>query len=165
LRYPPFFGSDYDEQRAYAACGKIAISWGPIELAVEGLVVLMRNCQDPNMKWEFPVSYSRKVRELKERLKADPRFLGFRDAIRPLLVEAGGLHEFRAIIVHSICQGQGIDGTLTFGMSDQRRGVAYTAKHYSIDEIEAKAQAMRTLREKLDEVYTSLRASPLRKIS
>lgn len=147
------------EERTYAACGKVAVRWGPIELLIEFMLVNLRHRQRP-LERGFPVSFSRKIYELKDRLK-DAGMNDTADALRPLLSRAKALHKIRTNIVHSYFQGQRLDGRLMFGRSDQNRGVAYTEKgsDYLVDDVEKTALDLVVLHDEIEPIALSVLAS------
>jgi hypothetical protein len=158
MSHPPFFASDEEADRAYIACDRLALNWGPVELQIEGLLVLMRNRV---REWPpFPVSFSVKTSELKDRMKADARLADFVLRIHPLLVEAAELHAFRTKVVHAFCQGTNLNGELMFGRSDQKRGVAYTESRFPIRTVEKKADTLESLYQRLAPFYDELRMLP-----
>jgi hypothetical protein len=156
-KFPPFFASDDEATRAYIACGKIALNWGPIELAIEGFVILLRHRHRALVSDEMPLIFSRKVKSAKALLKLDPANADILDAIRPLLGRAKELHAIRVDVVHCLCQGTNLDGEMMFGKSDQKRGVAYTETRHTIAQIESAADDMRSLRAALEPLFTTLR--------
>ena len=88
----PFHGDVESANKAYIACGKVAMFWGPVELAVELIVVMLRNRQKAPTRSgafiDFPVSFERKKREIKDRLKDDKALFGdIREPVSRLLRE------------------------------------------------------------------------------
>ena len=155
----PSFLSDEAEQRTYIACGKVAVRWGPIELLIEFMLVNLRHRQRP-VERGFPISFSRKTEELKDRLK-EAGLNDTADALRPLISRAKMLHQIRTNIVHSYFQGQRLDGRLMFGRSDQSRGIAYTEKgsDYLVDDVEKAALDMVILHDELEPIALSVRTA------
>jgi hypothetical protein len=143
----PDFGNNENSNRIYAACGRVALHWGRVELVLEHLILKLRWHQnhqnhDGRKYHDFPVSFSKKVREIKDRLKDDDDYSQINDSFRALLQEAKTIHELRVCLVHSICQGINVDGKIIFGKSNQRKGVAYTERLISEEEISMAAQRM-----------------------
>jgi hypothetical protein len=159
LNPDPSFLTKEAKERTYHACGKIALNWGPIEMLIEFMLVNLRHRQRPAERG-FPISFSRKIDELKDRLKREG-MTDVADTLRPLLARAKALHVLRTHVVHSYFQGQRLDGRLMFGRSDQKRGVAYTERNsnYSIDEIEQAARDFVALHDELEPIALSVRAS------
>ena len=157
MGFPPIFASNEEASRAYMACGMAVLNWGPIELDLEGFLIILRNMtkQDTDT---FPREFLRKLDEIKRLLRTDARFSGIADDLRPVLGRSKELHTIRTDVVHSICQGTNLEGFLIFGKSNQRKGIAYSETRHSILEIEAAAQEMRLLRERLEKPFQSLRA-------
>ena len=75
--HDPFHGDVESANKAYIACGKVAMFWGPVEMAVELIVVMLRNRQHAPVKdyafVDFPVSFGKKKDEIKQRLKGPLR--------------------------------------------------------------------------------------------
>jgi hypothetical protein len=148
----PSFISEKDQAEGYHAIGRFAVFWGPVELLIENMIVMLRHRQrlpEPE-PWVFPVSFSKKTEELKDRLKAETEIEEMRDALRPMLGRAKELHAMRVHIVHSYFQGQHLNGKLMFGRSDQKRGVSYTEARYSIDEIRKATAEMIALHDHME---------------
>lgn len=131
----PQFLSGEEEDLGYRAIARLALFWGPIELQIEGLIILLRNLHGETDQ-SFPVSFSKKVDELKDRLRREPALEDMRTRLRPYIGRAKELHAIRTNVVHSYFQGQHIDGSLMFGRSDQKRGVAFTSNNYQRAELE-----------------------------
>ncbi len=131
----PEFLSAEDEARAYRAIARVALYWGPVELQIEGFLIVLRT----RLKADgpFPISFSRKIDEAKDLLKADPELSEARSYLGPLFSKAKTLHHIRTHVVHCYFQGQHIDGKLAFGRSDQRAGMAYREDRYTIDQLES----------------------------
>ena len=146
MRFPPFFASDEEADRAYIACGKVALNWGPIELHLEAAIVSMRYLLGVRRDEKLPVSFSKKSDELKLLLRG---FEPISDAYRLLLTEAKRVHGIRSKIVHSLCQGTNLEGELMFGHSSPKEGWGYTELKLTIPEVEKLAADMRELRESL----------------
>ena len=157
MNFLPIFSSENEAHRAYIACGKIALNWGPIELAIEGFVILLRHRHRATVTNKMPLTFSRKVKDAKYLLKLNPANGDILDLIRPLLGRAKELHAIRVDIVHCICQGTDLNGHMIFGKSDQKRGVAYTETRYTIVQIESAAADMRSVRAALEPLFTTLR--------
>jgi hypothetical protein len=143
----PEFLSAEDEARAYRAIARVALYWGPIELQIEGFLIILRI----RLKTDgpFPASFSRKIAEAKDHLKNDPELAAARDYLRPLMSRAKELHRLRTHVVHCYFQGQYIDGRLGFGRSDQKIGVAYREDRYSIKQLENACEKMIELHDKM----------------
>jgi hypothetical protein len=151
------FPSEQEATRAYIACGKVALNWGPVELALENiLVVLRRRAGTSDKIW--PNGWGHKIKDIKAALARDPSAKAATSGLTPLITSAKKLHELRSNVVHCLCQGSIASGELVFGSSDQRRGVAYTETKLTIAQIEAAADEMRVLREKIIDVLQRLRA-------
>ena len=160
MGFPPIFASEEEAIRAYIACGKIALNWGPVELAIESFVILLRHRHRAVVVEEFPLIFSRKAKAVKHLLKLDPANSDILDLVRPLLGRAKELHKIRVDIVHCICQGTDLNGVMMFGKSDQKRGVSYTETRYTISQIDGAADEMRSVRAALEPLFTTLRTRP-----
>lgn len=125
---------------------------------MEGLLMVTRNRIGAVVA--FPLGFRKKRAALKGLLKADPVYLPILDHLRRLLGQAKVLHTLRCWVVHSICQGTDIHGNVMFGTSAQARGVAYTSKLFTLEELERAADDMRALREELEKAFDVLRAIP-----
>ena len=119
MGFPPIFASEEEAIRAYIACGKIALNWGPVELAIESFIILLRQRHRAAAGDEFPLNFIRKVKAAKHLLKLDPANSDVLDLVRPLFGRAKELHKIRVDIVHCICQGTDLNGVMMFGKSDQ----------------------------------------------
>jgi hypothetical protein len=163
IKYPPNFASDEEAARVYTVCGKIAISWGPVEMGVEGLLILARRHRNMSHA-PFPYSFKKKVTILKSLLRDDARLVPALDFIRPTLGRALTLHHLRSWVVHSICQGTNLSGDVMFGMSDQRRKVrptSYTATAIPAGELESAVVEMRNMPPVIFECHVMLRSVPM----
>ena len=150
----PRFLSERDESQSYRAIARVALFWGPVELQLEGILTLLRARHKAN--GPFPASFSRKVDELKDRLKAEDALSELRAFMRPNLSEAKRLHIIRVHVVHSYFQGQLGNGKLLFGRSENKAGVAYRESRYSIAELEAATCAMIAVHNELAKVRIPL---------
>lgn len=161
MSFPPIFASDAEATRTYVACGKAAIKWGPIELAIESLLIKLRQLQPNAAKKErFPLQFGRKIAHLRDLMKLDPEYEPIQAVIEPLLENAQRLHAIRTDIVHSLCQGTSIYGEIIFGKSDHRRKdrpVSYTETRYTINDIENAGDAMDQLQVALISQFIALR--------
>ena len=157
MGFPPAFASEEEATRAYIACGKVALNWGPVELAIESFVILLRHRHRATASSEFPLIFSRKVKTAKHLLKLDPANADLLDLARPLFGRAKELHALRVDVVHCICQGTDLNGTMIFGRSDQKRGVSYTETRHSIAQIETSADEMCSLQDSLRAIFSTLR--------
>ena len=153
-RNPDFLSAE-EEGRGYRAVARLALFWGPIELLIEHMIVSLRNLHGETDQ-SFPVSFSRKVDELKDRFKPEPELEDFRKGLTPLLGRSKELHTMRTHVVHSYFQGQDIDGRLMFGRSDQKRGVCYTEARYTPDELNAATDEMMDIHDKLEPMALDL---------
>ena len=102
--HDPFHGDVESANKAYIACGKVAMFWGPVEMAVELIVVMLRNRQHAPVKdyafVDFPVSFGKKKDEIKQRLKDDKALFGdIRTPVSKLLTEAADIHSRRFVLV------------------------------------------------------------------
>jgi hypothetical protein len=162
MMWDPFHGDVEAANKAYIACGKVAIHWGHLELTVEALIVILRNrqkapsTQDGRAFVDFPVSFSKKRNEIKDRMKADPIFHDLVPQAVKLLGEAAQLHDVRVIITHSVCQGVMLNGQLMFTHSDQKRGVSATSKYLTFKRIDAASARMRTLQVELEKLHVEM---------
>ena len=157
MNFPPFFNSEGEAARAYMACGKIALNWGPVELEIESFLIKLRHNHRATVTERMPLEFGRKVRALKDMMKLDPAHAGLLDLLRPWLGKAKELHHIRTDVVHCICQGTDIDGVLIFGKSDQKRGVAYTETKYTVQALERASDEMRQVRWEMEPIFQSLR--------
>jgi len=160
ILWDPFHGDEETANKAYIACGKVAIHWGHLELTIEALIVLLRNRQKAPVKGpafvDFPVSFSKKRNEVKDRMKADPIFQDMAPRVIAMLSEAAQLHDVRVTITHSVCQGVLLNGKLMFTHSDQKRGIAATSKTLTFKRINDAALRMRTLQKELSDVHVEM---------
>jgi hypothetical protein len=162
LLHDPFHGDVESANEAYIACGKIATSWGPVELSVELIILMLRNRQKAPVVGhafvDFPVSFSKKANEIKDRLKDDDALFGdLRPRASRLLGEAAQIHQRRTIVCHSYCQGFTLRGDLQFTRSDQKRGVSATSVCLSLKQLETDFNRMRTLSGDLDQIAFEIR--------
>lgn len=165
MSYLPFFSSDDEATPAYIACGKIALNWGPIELAIESLLIKLRQLQPKAAaKLWFPLPFGHKIDHLRDLMKLDAAYATIQAAVELLLVKAEALHTQRTDIVHSRCQGTNLSGEIIFGKSDHRRKrvppVSYTETQYTIEQIENAADEMLQLQTALISQFTALRTLP-----
>lgn len=158
LDFPPIFASDEQATRVYIACGKLALNWGPVELAIEGFLIFLRHLHKSKDKMPRPFKIT--VGRVEELIKKEPQHILLAEALAPLLEKAKNLHIIRTDIMQSICQGTNINDEIIFGKSDQKRGVAYTETRYSIAQLETAAEEMRSLRAAFEPVFTALRVMP-----
>ena len=156
----PIFRDEDEANAAYIACGKLAIYWGHVELAMESIILILRNRQRAPVVGrafvDFPVSFSKKKREIKARMKSDPLFADQRNQTSATLANATAAHEVRVIVMHSICQGTNLKGDLMFGHSDQKRGVSYTPKTLSLKRINAASDLMLALQVDLAAMFSEM---------
>ena len=157
MNFPPIFASEEEATRAYIACGKVALNWGPVELAVESFVILLRHRHRDVEVDEFPLIFSRKVKAAKRLLKLNVANSDLLDLARPLFGRAKELHSIRVDVVHSLCQGTDLNGVMRFGKSDQKRGVSYTEARHTIAQINDAADEMRSVRASIDAIFSTLR--------
>ena len=157
MAFPPKFASGDEATRAYIACGKVALNWGPVELAIESFVIFLRHQNRATVTSEFPLIFSRKVKAAKHLLKIDPANADLLDLARPLLGRAKELHALRVDVVHCVCQGTDQSGDMKFGRSDQKRGVSYMETRHSIAQIEAAADEMCSICVSLHGIFSTLR--------
>ncbi len=151
------FQSQEDEKRGYRAIARVALYWGPVEFQVEGMLTLLRarhQSQGP-----FPASFSRKVDELKDHLKAEEILGEIHAFLRPHLSEAKRLHQIRGHIVHSYFQGQLSNGKLIFGRSELKNGIVYRQSRYSIPELEKATMEMMAVHNELAKIRMPLNRS------
>ena len=141
--HKPKFRSQEEEQRFYIAAGQIAVHWGPIELAIENHIIILRNklgygIVKGKKDWDrqFPVSFAKKLDELRLHLKSKSLLAPSNQYLRPLLTRCSELHGIRGLVLHSICQGTNLKGKVIFGFSDQKRLLAYTQKEVTISLLE-----------------------------
>jgi hypothetical protein len=132
----PIFLSEEDEIAGYRAIARVALFWGPVELLIEGYLVHLRLLHGEGDE-PFLVSFSKKVRDLKDKLKKEPQLTDVHNRLRPLLGRAVELHNVRTNVVHCYFQGQTLDRKLIFGRSDQKRGVSYTDNRYTIEYLDS----------------------------
>ena len=153
-RNPHFLSAD-EEERGYRAVARFALFWGPIELLIEHMIVSLRNLHgetDP----PFPVSFSKKVDELKDRLKREPELREFREKLTPSLGRSKELHTMRTHVVHSYFQGQDAEGRLMFGRSDQKRGMCYTEARYTPDQLIDATEEMLDIHDQVEPMTSEL---------
>ncbi|MDO8352195.1 MAG: hypothetical protein Q7T14_01925 [Aestuariivirga sp.] len=165
----PIFRSPEESTQMYVLCGRIALYWGPVELGIEGLLVRLRNnlkygISKNSFLWSipFPISFSRKVSEIKVHLKSSPKYAEIELELLPLLSRCKWIHDIRTHVVHSICQGTNLDGKLMFGRSDQNKGKSYTEKQFGPEELENVAIEMLHLVDKLNDMFNRLSNPALR---
>ena len=160
MEFPPIFASEEEATRAYMACGKVALNWGPVELAIENFVILLRHLYRADVTEKFPLPFSQKLKAAEKLLNLDTANREILDLVRPLFDSAKELHKIRVDIVHSICQGTDLNGVLIFGKSDQKRRVSYTETRYTISQIDVAAEDMRSVRASLELAFSTLRMRP-----
>jgi hypothetical protein len=153
----PIFRDKEQGTRAYIAFGSIAIYWGPIELAIEFHILMLRNklkygVSKDRKKWDipFPLAFGKKVDELKLHLKSRPGLKDAANYLSPILAECKALHKVRVAVVHSLCNGTNLAGNVMFLLSDQKNSRMSRSIEYSIDELETAAEKMLEIAEKLD---------------
>ena len=156
MDFLPIFASKEEANRAYIACGKVALNWGPVELMIESFLIKLRNIHQATDIDLMPLGFGRKVKQTKVLMKLDPAHAGLLDLLRPLLGKAKELHAIRTDVVHGICQGTDINGVLMFGKSEHKRGVAYTQTRYTLEQIEQAAEAMRQVQSEMEVIFGSL---------
>lgn len=162
LNWDPFQGDVDLATKAYTTCGKVAIWLGPVELAIEVIVLMLRNRQKaPTQDYafvDFPVSFARKSDEIKDRLKKDAALFGeIRARTSKLLGEAAQIHRRRTIVCHSRCQGVNLRGELHFTRSDHKRGVSSGPEYLSFQQLDADVKRMRTLALEFEKIATDIR--------
>lgn len=150
---------DDGRERGYIACGKITTGWGPVELAIEMVIVILRNRQKAPVEnhafVDFPVSFSRKAREIRDRLRDDRAvFEDLRPHVVRLLAEATQIHARRDLICHSDFQGVTGEGgsELIFCHSEQKRGFSAVWKHLTFDQMEADFKRMPELADEFGKI-------------
>lgn len=157
----PIFRDRDEEAAAYAAVGKLAVGWGPVEMTIENLLVLMLNRQRAPTQGGafvgFPVSYTKKRDQLKDALRDDPAVADIRAVVGPLLTEATAIHKFRIIAVHGFCQGTTAEGDLMYGVSDQKTGFAYRPHTLRMTDIRRHGDRLPVLHSELGEAHSALR--------
>ena len=142
-RNPHFLNAE-EEEGGYRAIARFALFWGPVELLVEFMIVSLRNLHGET-DGSFPVSYSKKLKELKDRLKREPDLADFRNRLRPLLGRSKELHNMRTHVVHSYFQGQDIRRRLLFGRSNQKIGVCYTEARYTPEQLNSATEELQDI--------------------
>jgi hypothetical protein len=162
LPHDPFHGDVESANRAYIACGKVAIWWGPVELAIEMILIMLRNRQKApaigHAFVDFPVSLSRKTDEIKARLKDDDAlYRDLRQHTSSLLGEAAQIHARRTIVCHSLCQGINLKDELHFTRSNQKRGFSATSEYLTFKQLEKDVVRMRTLPPEFEKIATEIR--------
>lgn len=141
---------EYEDVAAkiYSACGRLAINWGQLEVIVDITIVHLRNRQrHPSVGFkypDFPVSFSKKCDEIKDRLKNDPDLADLRAPMTMFLSEAKTLHNLRVTVVHGNCEGLQ-DGKVRFMVSDMHKFGGWRTKRHPLAEIERSADRMLTL--------------------
>lgn len=151
----PYFLSREEEDRGYRAVARLTLFWGPVELQIEGLIVLLRNLHGETEQ-TFPVSFSKKADELSDRLKREPELRDFRERLVVHTGRSKELHLMRTHIVHSYFQGQNLDGQLMFGRSNQKKGVAYTEARYTAGEIESATSELIAIHNAVEPLWREL---------
>jgi len=153
----PIFKSIEEEAEVYRNCGRLATAWGPLELSLEAMLITLRFRQnhpgDGFAYGDFPVSFSRKVSEMKDRIKSDPIWHPLNDSLRPLISEANEIHKIRTWVCHSICQGTDLSGKIIFGKCDQKNGFAYIDIRIHVDEIRAAAARLPVLTSNIESLW------------
>ena len=86
MNFPPIFASDEEASRAYIACGKLALNWGPVELAIEGFLIFLRHLH--NSKDKMPRPFGIMVGRVEELIKKEPQHILLAEALTPLFVKA-----------------------------------------------------------------------------
>ncbi|MEC9344321.1 MAG: hypothetical protein VYD64_10815 [Pseudomonadota bacterium] len=155
-RHSPNFESEDDAIRAYIASGRIAMHWGLVEQLLENIIILTRFHQDENPSKPFPHSFSKKIEEIKSRLN-DKRISDEQEnEIRVAISKGKRLHSIRTVVVHGTCQGLRIDGRIEFGMSHQKKGIAYTPVYFTFEELEESAEDMLDSHQNLSAIFRAL---------
>lgn len=135
-------------EKIYSAGGRLAINWGQLEVVVDTVIVHLRNRQRHPSKGstypDFPVSFSKKCDEVKDRIKGDPDLSDLRAPMTAFLAEAKTLHNLRVIVVHGICEGMD-QGMVTFMLADMKKFGGWQTKRLALAEIERSAERMLTL--------------------
>jgi hypothetical protein len=153
----PIFGDQGEANAAYIACGKLAVNWGPVELAMESIILRLRNRQRHpsvnNAYPDFPKGFKRKKDEIKKRLRNDPILSGLLVEMSAMLAEADRLHKARTTVVHSLCQGSNLNGDLMFGHSDHGAGVAFRPVTVKLSQVNTDAERMISLHGELIEMF------------
>ena len=152
--------SEESAKRIYLAAGRLAINWGQLEVLVDTMIVRLRNRQrHPNTghKYpDFPVSFSKKRDEVKDRLKSDPELSSIRPAVVAFLAEAKALHDLRVTVVHGLCQGTDLDGRVRFTLADMKGFGGWRTKRICVEDIERAADRMLTLYSETSALSASL---------
>jgi hypothetical protein len=159
----PFHGDTDAANEAYIIAGKVAIWWGPVELAIELIILMLRNRQKAPVRdhafIDFPVSFAKKANEIKDRLKVDDALFGnIRPRVSALLGDATSIHKRRTIVCHSRCQGFSVNGHLHFMRSDQKRGVSGTSEYIAPKQLEADVKRMWSLADDFEKIALDIRA-------
>ena len=141
-------------EKIYSACGRLAINWGQLEIVADMLIVHLRNRQghpSPRGRYlDFPVSFSKKRDEIKDRIKRDAVLSDIKAPVTAFLSEAKGLHDLRVTVVHGICEGMGRDGRVAFMISDMKDFGGWRRKYLTLGEIEKASARMLTLHDEAE---------------
>ncbi|WP_293678342.1 hypothetical protein [uncultured Phenylobacterium sp.] len=136
-------------EKIYSACGRLALNWGQLEITVDMLVIHLRARQrhpSTGFKYfDFPVSFTKKRDEIKDRLKKDPPLAPVRPAVTAFLSEAKKLHDIRVTVLHGICEGMRVDGRIAFMISDMKGFGGWRHKYLTLTRIEEAADQMLSL--------------------
>lgn len=147
--HAPRFPSQAVAQAVYIACGRIAVNWGPVEIGFESILLSLRHWrghpQDGHISIDFPFSFSKKTKEIRDLLKADTRWDDLRERVSGMIHEANALHDIRGLVVHSCCEGTATNGNVRFQYSDQRDGVISRPKQISLERLNESADRMASL--------------------
>ncbi len=158
----PRFKNEAEAQAAYVAFGKIAVYWGPVEIGFESILLSLRHWRGhPQMgpvSVDFPVSFSKKTREIRDLLKADSRWTELREKVSAMIHEANTLHDIRTLVVHGCCEGSNIDGNIAFSVSAQKEGVLARPKQISLDRLNDSAERMAALASKMGPLWHDIEA-------
>lgn len=162
LIHRPIFRSKEEETRSYVVCGEIAVNWGPVEQAIESILILLRTIQRDARDTPFPVSLSRKISELKQRIKSDRVPADVRVDLTRLMPRVKTIHQTRTIVVHGICQGTNLKGEIMFGVSRLNDGISYTPRALTHAKLQRDADDMALLARDLISAFTQIRMSDVR---
>ncbi|MCB1456483.1 MAG: hypothetical protein KDJ51_09805 [Nitratireductor sp.] len=157
IRIYPRFETQEEAIEAYIAIGMVATNWGPVEHAMESVMILVRFHQAECASNQFPVSFKKKSAEIKRRMNDTRIAESIERRIRSLISDAALLHKIRTDVVHSRLQGKRLDGRIEFSKSDLNKGYSSAPTYYTAQELVAASEKMQTTAQGLIDCFNELR--------
>lgn len=165
LRHDLPFRSEDEKRQFFSLVGHIAISWGLAEANLVSIVLSVRHPLNNPLPGEtgVPVSFGKKVDAIKAGFRDLPPLHPERDRARLLLARAKTLHRKRSEVVHGICQGSAIDGSLMLDFQHIDGGrVTWRSHRYSPDDLRQIAEDIDWLEEELRGLAKNVRLAVIR---